>query len=77
MLSENMIKQREEILKVSRTARNKTYYEKVKQNKKVCDVCCCEVIGSYWQKHLATARHHKFSEIKAKLDEGKLKVQKR
>ena len=71
MLSENMKTQRDEILKVSRTERNKAYYEKLKQNKKTCEACCCEVIGSYWDKHLETKRHKKYAEIKAKLDAEK------
>ena len=69
MLSENMKSQREEIIKASRIARNKAYYEKLKHNKKTCEACCCEVIGSYWEKHLETGRHKKYAEIKAKLSE--------
>ena len=60
--------ERMKLLKLSKMERNKAYYEKMKGNKKVCDVCCCEVISSYWQKHQETARHQKFSELKQRMD---------
>ena len=65
--SESLKSQREKLLKISKQERNKAYYEKVKQNKRTCEICCCQVTPSYWDKHLTTSRHEKFERLQESL----------
>jgi hypothetical protein len=66
MISENLIQKREEMKKLAKKTRNEAYYQKNKENRKECDVCCCLVSANYWEKHLETKRHNAWAEIKKK-----------
>lgn len=63
MISEDLKEKREAIKKMARKERNRQYYEKVKQNKKRCEICWVDVLPYYWDAHIKTARHNNWSSL--------------
>jgi predicted HTH transcriptional regulator len=70
MISENQKEHRNEIIAILRKERNAKYYEQQKTNRKTCEVCACDVLPTYWKKHILTKRHSKWAGI---LEEKKAK----
>ena len=67
MLSEKLQSEKQVLLKRAKEARNKAYYEKVKRNKQVCEICCCDVFSAYMPKHLETSKHKKFEALREQI----------
>ena len=63
MISETQRKHREELKKITRQTRNAKYYENIKANMKTCNVCGCDVIPTYWNKHIETKIHKTWGAI--------------
>lgn len=61
------VAERMRMVRLAKNERSKKYYdEKTKQKLIDCDVCSCKVNPYYYQEHLETKRHKKWSEIKNK-----------
>lgn len=62
MISEAQKIEREKIKKALRKERNHQYYASIPR--RTCEVCCIDVVQTYWDKHVNTIRHKRWSAVR-------------